>query len=106
MEEQLGRFISGNRALKAQYLERLKAMHASLASCALFSDHQFINTSLLFVHDVSAPRRAPPLPPSRCRPSSAPAPLPLTRVRPLTLGFTCGATAGAAAALRRLDDRL
>jgi len=52
VEEQLGRFISGNRALKAQYLERLKAMHASLASCALFSEHQFINTSLLFVHDA------------------------------------------------------
>jgi len=75
VEEQLGRFISGNRALKAQYLERLKAMHASLASCALFSDHQFINTSLLFVHDVSAPRRAAP--PSHPHPSH-----PLRRPRP------------------------
>lgn len=52
-EEQLGRFISGNKALTAKYLERLQAIHASLASCPLFNEHQFINTSLLFVHDVS-----------------------------------------------------
>lgn len=55
-EEQLGRFISGNKALTAKYLERLQAIHASLASCPLFNEHQFINTSLLFVHDAGMQR--------------------------------------------------
>jgi len=53
VEELLRRFIMADKPLKEQYLQRLKAIHATLSSCQMFSEHQFINTSLLFVHDAA-----------------------------------------------------
>ena len=72
---QLRGFVRGDAQLTERYLQRLRAIHSTLSACRPFSEHQFINSSLLFVHDVRARARAstatgrtaplapPPLPP-------------------------------------------
>jgi len=52
---QLRAFVRGDAQLKERYLQRLRAIHSTLSACRPFSEHQFINSSLLFVHD--APRQ-------------------------------------------------
>jgi hypothetical protein len=55
---QLRAFVRGDAQLKERYLQRLRAIHSTLSACRPFSEHQFINSSLLFVHDVRARARA------------------------------------------------
>ena len=55
IEAQLHTFIRGDAQLKERYLQRLRAIHSTLSACRPFSEHQFINSSLLFVHDVPPP---------------------------------------------------
>jgi len=45
-------FVQSDPNLKAQYLQRLQGFRETLANCSFFQNHQFINTSLLFVHDA------------------------------------------------------
>jgi len=54
--EQLRAFLRSDAALKELYLQRLRTLHATLSSCSVFAQHQFINSSLLFVHDVARQR--------------------------------------------------
>ena len=55
IEAQLHTFIRGDAQLKERYLQRLRDIHSTLSACRPFSEHQFINSSLLFVHDVPPP---------------------------------------------------
>ena len=80
---QLRGFVRGDAQLTERYLQRLRAIHSTLSACRPFSEHQFINSSLLFVHDVRARARAstatgrtPPPPRPRLHLRSLP-PLPL-----------------------------
>ena len=34
-------------------MQRLREIHSTLSACRPFSEHQFINSSLLFVHDAA-----------------------------------------------------
>ena len=54
---QLRGFVRGDAQLKELYLQRLRAIQSTLSACRAFSEHQFINSSLLFVHDVRARAR-------------------------------------------------
>jgi len=56
IEAQLHTFIRGDAQLKERYLQRLRAIHSTLSECRPFSEHQFINSSLLFVHDAARQR--------------------------------------------------
>ena len=53
IEAQLHTFIRGDAQLKERYLQRLRDIHSTLSACRPFSEHQFINSSLLFVHDAA-----------------------------------------------------
>ena len=53
---QLRGFVRGDAQLTERYLQRLRAIHSTLSACRPFSEHQFINSSLLFVHDAARQR--------------------------------------------------
>ena len=86
---QLRGFVRGDAQLKELYLQRLRAIHSTLSACRPFSEHQFINSSLLFVHDVRARARASTTTTRRTAPPLLP-PLPPTRLGPTPRPF-CGA---------------
>jgi len=46
-------FLQNDPELKEQYLQRLQLVSGTLSDSAVFHNHQFINTSLLFVHDAA-----------------------------------------------------
>jgi len=52
----LRRFVGGDPRLKELYLQRLRDVAAALTDSPVFHNHQFINTSLLFVHDEEKTR--------------------------------------------------
>ena len=93
IEAQLHTFIRGDAQLKERYLQRLRAIHSTLSACRPFSEHQFINSSLLFVHDV------PPLPKENTHTQSRASILP--QPRPLALGPPSRPWCGAQAARQR-----
>ena len=83
---QLRGFVRGDAQLKELYLQRLRAIHSTLSACRPFSEHQFINSSLLFVHDVRARARASTTTTRRTAPPLLPA-LPPTRLGPTPRPF-------------------
>ena len=101
IEAQLHTFIRGDAQLKERYLQRLRAIHSTLSACRPFSEHQFINSSLLFVHDVPPPPQRKHTHTEPCLDSS---PTPPPRLGPTLTPMVW--RAGGAAALRRVDDRL
>ena len=99
---QLRGFVRGDAQLKELYLQRLRAIHSTLSACRPFSEHQFINSSLLFVHDVRVRARA-----STTTGRRLPSPLSPPSLSPLGPPHArFAARAGRAAALWRVDDRL
>ena len=99
---QLRGFVRGDAQLTERYLQRLRAIHSTLSACRPFSEHQFINSSLLFVHDVRVRARA-----STTTGRRLPSPLSPPSLSPLGPPHArFAARAGRAAALWRVDDRL
>ena len=51
MTEALKRFVEGYPHAVPKYLQRLKAIRATLKASPFFASHEVVGSSLLFVHD-------------------------------------------------------